>query len=390
MTRNVCVVTTSRADYGHLFWLMKAIDDDPGLSLGVIATGMHLSTEHGLTVEAIERDGFRIDRRLEMLLSADSESAIAKSMGVALISLGEGFREIRPDILVLLGDRFEIVPFALAAVLFGIPLAHIHGGETSQGAIDEIFRHAVTKMANLHFPATENYRKRILQLGEDPQRVFNFGAPGLDAMYRAPLIDRHELGKELQFSLNGPVAIITYHPATADRGAALVQINEVLEAVRASGVRAVFTKANADREGSVINGRLAEFCDAEPERYRLFDSLGQRRYLSCLRNLELMIGNSSSGLIEAPSFGMPVVNVGDRQKGRDRAENVIDVGNAHKEIAGGISRALSPAFRESLQGLVNPYDRFRDGRASERIRDALKSVELSAALLRKEFHDHAG
>lgn len=385
--RKICVVTTTRADYGLLYWLMKEIDGDPELELSVIATGMHLSYEFGMTVNTIENDGFRVDRRVEMLLSSDSARAIVKSMGVEMISLADALSGIEPDIVVLLGDRFEIVPVALAAVVLRIPVAHIHGGETSQGAIDEAFRHAVTKMANVHFPTTEIYRNRILQMGEAPELTFNFGAPGLDSIYRLPLLSRSELEESLQFSLEGSVALVTYHPVTTESGTAQLQVDNLLRAIEEAGIRAIFTKANADAEGSIINGRLASFCRDNTGRFRLFDSLGQTRYLSCMKNLDLMLGNSSSGLIEAPSFGMPVVNIGERQRGRMRAANVIDVGNSIEEISGGIACALSEDFRKSVENMENPYDRFRDGKASWRMKEQLKSIQLSDRLFRKEFRD---
>ncbi|KAB0668529.1 UDP-N-acetylglucosamine 2-epimerase (hydrolyzing) [Oryzomonas sagensis] len=387
--RKICVVTTSRADYGLLCWLMKEIEDDPDLSLSVIATGMHLAAAFGMTADVIEKDGFRIDKRIEMLLSSDSESGIVKSMGVAMISFADALKEIGPDIVVLLGDRFEIVPIALAAVVFRIPLAHIHGGETSQGAIDEVFRHSLTKMASIHFPATETYRTRILQMGENPDVTFNFGAPGLDALYRLPLLNRNELETALRFKLEGIVAIVTYHPVTTEQGTAREQIDNLLAAIEASGIKAVFTKANADTGGSVINARVEEFCRANPHRFKLFDSLGQLKYLSCLKNLDLMLGNSSSGLIEAPSFGLPVVNIGERQRGRMRAANVIDADTSTESIGEGIGRALSHDFRAGLETMGNPYDRFRDGKTSLRIKEKLKTIELSEDLIRKEFRDLA-
>jgi UDP-N-acetylglucosamine 2-epimerase (non-hydrolysing)/GDP/UDP-N,N'-diacetylbacillosamine 2-epimerase (hydrolysing) len=322
-----------------------------------------------------------------MLLSSNSESGIVKSMGVAMISLADALKEIGPDIVVLLGDRFEIVPVALASVVFKIPVAHIHGGETSQGAIDEAFRHAVTKMASIHFPATEIYRSRILQMGEPPDLAFNFGAPGLDSIYRLPLFEKRELAESLQFSLEGTVALVTFHPVTTESGTALVQTENLLKAIEDAGIRAIFTKANADVDGSIINRRLAEFCQNGPDNFKLFDSLGQTRYLSCMKNLDLMLGNSSSGLIEAPSFRLPVVNIGDRQKGRMRAANVIDVGNSITEIRGGIVRAISMDFRKSIENMVNPNDLFRDGKTSWRIKEQLKIIEISERLFKKEFRD---
>jgi UDP-hydrolysing UDP-N-acetyl-D-glucosamine 2-epimerase len=368
---------------------MQEIRDDPALKLQVIATGMHLVPELGMTADAIERDGIRIDCRIEMLLSGDSEAAIVKSIGVEIMALADALRALAPEFVVVLGDRFEIVPVALASVVFGIPVVHIHGGETSQGATDELFRHAVTKMASVHFPATETYRNRILQMGENPDLTFNLGAPGLDSLRRLRLLDRRELEQALQFPLNGRVAMVTYHAVTTEPGMAAQHIGNVLAAVQESGLHAIFTKANADPGGLVINRMIADFCSAHPDRFRLYENLGQLHYLSCLRNLDLMIGNSSSGLIEAPSFNLPVVNIGDRQKGRIRAANVMDVGTAVAPIVAGISKACSPDFRRSLEGSTNPYDGFGDGNASRRIKDALKRLPPASSLVRKEFRDLA-
>jgi UDP-hydrolysing UDP-N-acetyl-D-glucosamine 2-epimerase len=388
--RMICVVTTTRADYGLLKYLMQEIREDPDLVLQIIATGMHLSGEFGRTVDAIEQDGFHVNRCVEMLLSSDSETAIIKSMGVAMISFADVLQEVRPDIIVLLGDRFEIVPVALSAVVHRIPVAHLHGGETSEGAMDESFRHAVTKLSSIHFPATEAYRRRIIRMGEAPDRVHTFGAPGLDALYRLQLYSRIELEHLLQFSLEGITALITYHPVTLEQGTAQSHIDNLLEAVKRSSLRGVFTKANADTGGMLINQRVAAFCASDPSRFKLFDSLGQHKYLSCLKCLDLMLGNSSSGLIEAPSFGMPVVNIGDRQKGRLRAGNIIDAGTEVEQIRAGITKALSREFREGLKTKDNPYDQFRDGRTSFRIKEKLKHVDISDRLLKKSFWESEG
>ena len=294
--RRICVVTTSRADYGLLRGLMRAIREDEALALQVIATGMHLCPEFGLTGQDIERDGFRIDRKIEMLLSADSDPATTKSIGVGLLGFADALTELHPDLLVLLGDRFELLAPAIAALLARIPIAHIHGGETSQGAVDEGVRHAVTKLASLHFASTETYRHRIIQMGEDPERVFAFGAPGLDALYEVTLLTKPELAARLDFDLAAPTALVTYHPVTLERNTAEQQIENLLIALQQERVQAVFTQANADVQGRWINQRIAAFCKNHPSDSRLYDNLGQRVYLSCLRHLDLMIGNSSSGL----------------------------------------------------------------------------------------------
>lgn len=385
--RKVCVVTTSRADYGLLYWLMNEIRNDAALVLQIVATGMHLSPEFGLTFKTIEEDGFTIDKKIEMLISSDREEAAIKSIGVGLISFADALNDLKPDMLVLLGDRYELMSTAVAALMYKIPIAHIHGGETSQGALDEAIRHAITKMASLHFPATETYRKRIIQMGENPEFVFNYGAPGLDNLYKKKLMDRHELQKYLDFDLSGKVSIVTYHPVTLENNTAERQISHILKAIKQSGIKAIFTQANADVYGRVIYEKIREFCAVNPNIAVLYDNLGQVPYLSCLRNIDLMVGNSSSGLIEAPSFRLPVVNIGDRQKGRIKAENVIDVGYSLREILTGIKRACSVEFREKIKNMKNPYSRYRDGNVSRRIKEKIKTVRLNNSLLKKKFHD---
>lgn len=380
-------MTTSRADYGLLRGLMRVIREDEALELQVIATGMHLCSEFGLTYRKIEQDGFRIDRKVEMLLSSDSDSAVTKSIGVGLMAFSDALDDLRPDILVVLGDRFELLSAAIAALIARLPIAHIHGGETSQGAIDEGVRHAITKMASLHFAATEAYRRRIIQMGEDPRFVFAFGAPGLDALHHVTLLTKQELESHLDFRLEGPTAIVTYHPVTLERNTAEVQIENLLMALLQEDVRAVFTKSNADMQGRLINQRIAEFCRHRPADYRLYDDLGQEVYLSCLRHLDLMIGNSSSGLIEAPSFKLPAVDIGDRQRGRIKAANVIDVGYSVAEIASGIRQSLSTSWKEGLTNMENPYCGRGDGRVSFHIKEQLKRAEIGESLLKKRFYD---
>ena len=393
----VAIVTTSRADYGLLYWLLRAIDEDPEMDLLLYVTGSHLSPEFGSTVHQIEADGFRVARRIEILLASDTPTACSKSMGLALIGAGDALAEDRPAVLVVLGDRFEIVPMALAAVVHGVPVAHLHGGEASEGSLDEYYRHAVTKLASLHFAATEVYARRILQMGEDPARTHVVGAPGLDHLHRTPLLSRAALAEALDMQLDQPTALVTFHPVTTERGRAAAQVEALLAALLAEApLQAVFTKANPDTEGRVINQRIATVCDANPTRFRLVDNLGTQRYLSCLRHLDLLVGNSSSGLTEAPSFGLPVVNVGARQRRRIAAANVIHVGNDADAIRSGIRTALSSVFREGLMGLVNPYDPHGDGCVSERIAAAIKAFTRTPWDGAKRFVDldpgvtHAG
>ena len=365
---------------------MEEIRSDPSLELQVVATGMHMSTEFGLTYRAIEKDGFQISRKVDMLLASDSEQSIIKSVGTGLISFSDVFESMKPEIVVVLGDRFELLSVVIAAYLHRIPIAHIHGGETTEGAVDEAVRHSITKMASIHFAATEEYRKRIIQMGESPNRVFNFGAPGLDAIYKEELLGKSELQERLGFDMTGPVAIVTYHPVTLENSTAEIQIDNLLEAVKQSGIKGIFTKANADAQGRVINRKAQDFCETAPAQYKFFDSLGQLAYLSCLKHLDMMIGNSSSGLVEAPSFGLPVVNVGDRQRGRARAENVIDVDYSVGDIVEGIRQASSTDFKRGMKKVRNPYDRYGDGKTGYRIKETLKNTQLKDILMKK-FHD---
>ena len=385
--RKICVVTTSRADFGLLSGLLKAIQADPALRLLVIASGMHLAPRFGRTWRDIEDEGIKIDRKISLRLTGDSSVANLKSIGMGLNGFAEAFAELKPEIVVLLGDRFELFAPAISALMLGIPIAHIHGGELSEGAIDDSVRHAITKLASLHFTATETYRRRIVQMGEPPNRVFNFGAPGLDQLYGSTSLTRPQLEQELGFSLQDPIALVTYHPVTRDAGSADAQIRCLVAAIRASGLKAVFTMANADAQGTLINARLQAVCAQNPGRFKWIPHLGHRRYLSCLKCFAVMVGNSSSGLTEAPSFRLPVVNIGDRQRGRVRAANVIDVACSRTAILRGIRKATSSRFRASLRGIRNPYERFHDGRASERIKDVLKHVAFSDDLLKKSFHD---
>jgi UDP-hydrolysing UDP-N-acetyl-D-glucosamine 2-epimerase len=385
--RRICAVTTSRADFGLLRGVLKAIQADSALQLQVIVSGMHLAPKFGQTWRDIRAEGIKIDRKISLRLTGDSNLANLKSIGVGLTRFAKAFEALKPEIVVLLGDRFELLAPAISALMLRIPIAHIHGGELTEGAIDDSVRHAITKWASLHFAATEPYRRRIIQMGESPNRVFNFGAPGLDQLYGSTSLSRPQLEQELGFRLQGPVALVTYHPVTGDARRVAAQVRRLVAAVQASGLKAVFTMANADAHGALINTRLRVVCAQTPGRFKWIPHLGHRRYLSCLEHFAVMVGNSSSGLTEAPSFRLPVVNIGDRQRGRVRSANVIDVPCSRAAILQGIRRAISPRFKASLHGMRNPYDRFHDGRASERIKDVLKHVSLSDDLLKKRFYD---
>jgi UDP-hydrolysing UDP-N-acetyl-D-glucosamine 2-epimerase len=383
--RKVCVVTGTRAEYGLLYWLLREIEADPALELQLVVTGMHLSPEFGMTIRQIEADEFPIADRVEMLLSSDTPVGIAKAIGLGVIGFADVFARLRPDVLVVLGDRFEILAAAQAALVARIPIAHLHGGETTEGAFDEAIRHSVTKMAYLHFVASEPYRRRVIQLGEDPTRVFNVGTPGLDHVRRTPRLGRAEVEDFLGFALDAPLFVVTYHPATLSDDSAMEPLNELFRALlRFPDARFVFTKSNADTGGRAINRAVDHFVESYPNRARAFAALGLPRYHSLLAVADIVVGNSSSGLTEAPALGVPTVNVGDRQKGRLRAASVIDCDELEEEIVAAIETALSSGFRDRIKGQVLPYG---IGDASPAICRVLRKATLNDGLLQKHFHD---
>jgi UDP-N-acetylglucosamine 2-epimerase (non-hydrolysing)/GDP/UDP-N,N'-diacetylbacillosamine 2-epimerase (hydrolysing) len=384
--RKICVITGTRAEYGLLYWIIKGIHDDPELELQLIVTGMHLSPEFGMTIREVEKDGFPIAEKVEMLLSSDTETAIATSMGLGMIGFATAYERLKPDILVVLGDRFEILSAVAAAVPFRIPVAHIHGGESTEGLIDESIRHAITKMSHIHFPATQVYANRIMQMGEPPENVFCFGAPGLDNVYKLNLLERDELLKELGLSCNKIIGIVTYHPVTLEDNTAKFQMSELLSALQAfHDIFWVFTLPNADTGGRIIIKMIDDFVKNNPEKGKYFTSLGQLKYISLLKHADVMMGNSSSGLTEAPSFELPVVNIGDRQRGRVKAQNIIDVPECNQKlIINAINRAISADFRTSLKGMKNPYG---EGDASEKIVKKLKSITIDENLIKKRFYE---
>lgn len=354
--RKICVVTGSRAEYGLLYWVMKEIASDENLQLQIVATGMHLSPEFGLTYRQIESDGFKIDARVEMLLSADTPVAITKSMGLGVIGFADTLNQLAPDIMVVLGDRFEILAAAQAAMLARVPIAHIHGGETTEGAYDEGIRHAITKMAQWHFVAAEPYRKRVVQLGESPDRVFNFGAPGLDHISRIAWLSRTELEAALGIHLAKPLFLVTYHPATLSDSHTEQVFDELLIAMgQFPEVTIIFTYPNADTDGRVIIRSIDDFVSTHQKRAKAFISLGQKLYLSLMKEADVIIGNSSSGLTEAPAMKKATVNIGDRQKGRLKATSVIDAAENREDIAQAIHKALSDTFRKKLPETISLY-----------------------------------
>lgn len=383
MKRRVCVVTGSRAEYGLLCWLMQEIQASPVLELQVVATGMHLSPEFGLTFRNIEEDGFRIDERVEMLLSSDTPAGIAKSIGLGTIGFADAFARLKPDIVVLLGDRFEIFAAAQAALVARIPLAHLHGGETTEGAIDEAFRHAITKMAHLHFTATEEYRQRVIQLGEDPARVFNFGAAAIDGIRNRKLLSRPELAQALGLSFGERNLLVTFHPVTLEADTAGQQFGELLAVLDdLPDTRLIFTMPNADTGGRVIRSMIEGYVAEHPGRATAFGSLGQLRYFSVMGQVDAVVGNSSSGLIEAPSFHIGTINIGDRQKGRIKAASVIDCEPMRESIRGAFRRLYSPDFQELLRKVANPYG---DGPVANRIVRVLAEYPLELILKKRFF-----
>lgn len=383
--RKICVVTGTRAEYGCLRWVLEGIRAAPGLELQIIATGMHLSPEFGLTYREIEQDGFAIDRKVEMLLSSDTPTGIAKSMGLGLIGFGEALQQLQPDLLFVLGDRFEIFSAVAAAMVARVPVAHAHGGETTEGAFDEAIRHSLTKMSHLHFVAAEEYRARVIQLGEDPQRVFLVGGLGIDNIKKLQLLERPALEAALSFQLGRRNLLITFHPVTLENATAAEQMMELLAALDPlQDTHLIFTMPNADTGGRILIERVEQFV-AQHTNARAYTSLGQLRYLSCIRQVDGVIGNSSSGLAEVPSFAKGTVNIGDRQRGRLRAASVIDCAPERQSISAAIQRLYSSAFQATLPTVRNPYG---EGGASEKVVQVLQDYPLES-ILKKSFHDLA-
>lgn len=383
MTRKICVVTGTRAEYGLLYWLMKEIDQDPDLKLQVIVTGMHLSPEFGLTYKEVEKD-FKIDKKIEMLLSSDTAIGITKSMGLAQISFAEAYDDLLPDILVLLGDRYEIFSAASAAMIARIPIAHLHGGETTEGAFDEAIRHAISKMSHLHFTAAIDYRNRVIQMGESPERVFNVGGMGIENIKRLKLLNKSELEQAIKFKLGNKNLLVTFHPVTLENATAQEQFQYILDALDdLDHLHIIFTKANSDTDGRIINKMIDGYVEQHPNNTIAYTSMGQLRYLSALQFMDAVVGNSSSGLLEAPSLNIATINIGDRQKGRLKAESVIDCEPNKDAIQEAIKIVYSLAFQAKLTHVSNPYGA---GLASRKTVEILKKINLEQ-ILKKSFYD---
>jgi GDP/UDP-N,N'-diacetylbacillosamine 2-epimerase (hydrolysing) len=381
--KRICVVTGTRAEYGLLRWVMEGIRQSRVLDLQLIVTGMHLSPEFGRTVEAIEADGFQVDRKVEMLLSSDTPVGVTKSMGLGMIGVADALAELRPDLMLVLGDRYEIFSAAAAAMIARIPIAHLHGGEATEGVIDEAIRHSITKMSHLHFVAAEDYRRRVIQLGEQADRIFKVGGLGIDNILRLKLLARDELEATLNFRLAPRNLLITFHPVTLEHNTSAGQMDELLAALaKLQDTGMIFTMPNADTEGRVLFRQIEDFCTRHPNA-QAYTSLGQLLYLSCIRHVDGVVGNSSSGLAEVPSFKKGTINIGDRQRGRLRAASVIGCEPDRDSICAALGQLFSPEFQAELPRVENPYG---NGGASDAIVNVLEQRSLDD-LLKKSFYD---
>lgn len=381
----VCIATGTRAEYGLLKPLMEKMVADSFFDLRILVTGAHLSPEFGLTYKQIEKDGFTIDEKVEMLLSADTDESIVKSMGLAMISFTDSLKRINPDLLIILGDRYEILSLASSALIFKIPIAHIHGGEITTGAYDDAIRHAVTKMSHYHFASTEEYRNRIIQMGENPENVYNVGAIGLDNIANLKLLTKEELASELNIQFKKYNYQITFHPATLDKTSPEVQFNTLLEAIdEQEDSFFIFTKANADTNGRIINSLIDDYVAQNPQKSKAFSSLGTLRFLSVLQHSHAIVGNSSSGIIEAPSLKIPTINIGHRQDGRTQAGSVINVDVSKEEILKAFNKVKDQKFTSTLNKIKNPYG---TGNTAEKIIKVLKEIKPDFV---KKFYDLNG
>lgn len=384
--KRIGIMTGTRAEYGLLKSLMQEINKDNDLELYLIVSGMHLSPEFGMTYKEIEGDGFQINAKVEMLLSSDSPAGISKSIGLGVIGFADEFQRADLDMLILLGDRYEALSAAISAMVMRIPIAHLHGGELTEGAIDEGIRHSITKMSYLHFTSTEQYRNRVIQLGENPERVFYVGALGVENIKKINLMTKEELERSIHFEIDENTVIVTYHPVTLENNTVEEQFLNLLKVLdRNPKIRMIFTKANADTNGRIVNELIDKYAAQNSERACAFVSLGQKRYLSALKYCRIVIGNSSSGIIEAPSFGKPIINIGDRQKGRICADSVINCGYTQQEIQQAMETALTEEFENKARNCRNPYEKEN---TAANIISVIKDYLLNDKIkLKKGFYD---
>lgn len=384
MRRKICVFTGTRAEYGLLNPLIKALKKEKSIELQILVSGMHLSPEFGLTYKEIENDGITINEKIEILLSSDTAVGLSKGIGLGLISFSEAYQRLKPNIIVIVGDRFEAFAAASAAMVSQIPIAHLHGGESTFGVIDEAFRHSITKMSHLHFTATEKYRNRIIQLGESPERVFNVGALGIDNIKNLKLLSKKELEKKINFLFNKRTLLITFHPVTLEKNSSKKQFQNLLEVLnKMDNTNFIFTKANADTDGRIINYMIDEYVSKNADKSIAYNSMGYLNYLSALQFVDAVVGNSSSGIIESPSFKIGTINIGDRQKGRIKAESIIDCEPTKQSIKNAINKLYSSSFQKNLKNVVNPYG---EGKTALKIVKILKFFKLKN-ILEKNFYD---
>ena len=380
----ICIATGTRAEYGLLKPLIEKISEDNDFTLQLLVTGAHLSPEFGLTYRQIEADGYMIDAKVEMLLSSDTAEGITKSMGLGMIGYAGALKRLAPDLLVILGDRYEMLSIASTALIYRIPIAHIHGGELTEGAYDDAIRHAITKMSALHFTSTEAYRQRVIQLGEQPERVFNVGAIGLDNFQSLQLLSKRELEEDLHITFNRFNYLVGFHPETLSDQSVEEQFDALLQAIdEQANSFFIFTKANADTNGRIINQMMEAYVTKNPRKSSLFASLGSLRYLSVMKQVTAVVGNSSSGILEAPSAGTATINIGDRQKGRIQAESIVNCSSQKEDITRAFQKVQSEEFRNKLNGITNPYG---NGNASGQIIDVFKTVSPDK-LSQKIFYD---
>ena len=384
--KRIGIMTGTRAEYGLLKSLMQEINKDNDLELYLIVSGMHLSPEFGMTYQEIEEDGFEINAKVEMLLSSDSPAGISKSIGLGVIGFADEFQRADLDMLILLGDRYEALSAAICAMVMRIPIAHLHGGEVTEGAIDEGIRHSITKMSYLHFTSTEQYRNRVIQLGENPERVFYVGALGVENIKKINLMTKEELERSIHFEIDENTVVVTYHPVTLENNTVEEQFLNLLKVLdRNPKIRMIFTNANADTNGRIVNELIDKYAAQNSERACAFMSLGQKRYLSALKYCRIVIGNSSSGIIEAPSFGKPIINIGDRQKGRICADSVINCGYTQQEIQQAMETALTEEFENKARNCRNPYEKEN---TAANIISVIKDYLLNDKIkLKKGFYD---
>lgn len=384
MNKKICVITGTRAEYGLLYWTLKQIQEAQDFDLQLCVTGMHLAPEFGLTYKQIEKDGFYIDEKIEILLSSDSSVGISKSIGLGVIGFSEAFHRLKPDLIFILGDRFEIFSAATAAMVSKIPIAHCHGGEATEGLIDESIRHSITKMSQLHFTSTEEYKNRVIQLGENPNRVFNVGALGIENINKLQLMDKSAIENSMNLKLAKNNILVTFHPVTLEDATAENQFLELLEAIDSlQDTNIIFTKPNADTDGRILISLIDQYVATHSNKSVAFISLGQLRYLSLLQHVDMVVGNSSSGLIEVPSFKIPTINIGDRQRGRLKSKSVIDCEPIKDSIIKAFEIAKSSSFKKSLDSLENLYG---TGNSSDKIMTVLRNIDIKG-ILKKKFYN---